>query len=296
MTIIAGFKCYEGIVICSDTQETISNLSKRNIPKLRFEPSGGSHSGDGLAAAFCGAGDNGSFIDKLIETAWIDAQCATSIDEACEEVEKSIANTYRKFGRIYQPGYCPGADLIYGIKMHNSSRLFNAHDAVVTEKHGYETAGIGYYMADFIAGRMYADHLNLYQCVILAAYILFQAKEHVDGCGGESHIAILRDKGVSGPVDYRRVNRLTTLLQFADFEAGRMLLKVAELGLDEKEFREEMDEIVNSLKLIRDSNREKIEKDDEWNKTFSKMHGIEETPKDSFGLPLLSDGEQEKGS
>src|SRR5438874_12034650 len=104
VTIIAGFRCREGIVICADTQETVSGLSKRNTPKLRFEPSGGPHEGDSLAAAFCGAGDNGPFIDKIVETAWEDAQTATSLDEACEEIEKSIKNIYREFGQIYQPG------------------------------------------------------------------------------------------------------------------------------------------------------------------------------------------------
>ena len=51
MTIIAGFKCSEGIVICADTQETIGT-SKRSVPKLRFEPFGGPHEGDTLAIAF----------------------------------------------------------------------------------------------------------------------------------------------------------------------------------------------------------------------------------------------------
>jgi 20S proteasome alpha/beta subunit len=33
MTIIAGFKCHEGLVLCADTQETVGNVSKRNVPK-----------------------------------------------------------------------------------------------------------------------------------------------------------------------------------------------------------------------------------------------------------------------
>jgi hypothetical protein len=55
-------------------------------------------------------------------------------------------------------------------------------------------------ITDFLAARMKPTMLDLHQCVILAAYILFQAKEHVDGCGGESQIAVLRHKGKSGLV------------------------------------------------------------------------------------------------
>lgn len=79
MTIIAGFKSCEGIVICADTQESVSNISKRNVHKLRFEPlplafyGEQAHEGDTIAAAFCGAG-HGPFIDKLVNGAWEAAQ------------------------------------------------------------------------------------------------------------------------------------------------------------------------------------------------------------------------------
>lgn len=236
MTIIAGFKCFQGIVLCADTQETISNLSKRNVPKLRFEPSSGPHHGDRLAAIFCGAGENGAFIDKLVETAWEDAQLATSLDEACCEMEKSIKSTYQEFGQVYQAGYCPSAELIYGIKMHNACRLFSAHGPIVNEKNEYEASGAGYYMADFLAKRMFGTHLTLHQCVILAAYILLQAKEHVDGCGGESHIAVLREEGVSGKVDRYRVEAMTELIEFADGYSGELLLNAANAQLKSAEF------------------------------------------------------------
>ena len=39
VTIVAGFRSYQGIVLCADTQETVANISKRNVPKLIFQPS-----------------------------------------------------------------------------------------------------------------------------------------------------------------------------------------------------------------------------------------------------------------
>src|SRR5487761_187392 len=102
VTIIAGFKGYDGIVLCADTQETIAGF-KRKVPKLRVEP--GKHGAD-LAVAFCGAG-HGPFIDKVVNLAWRDVQTATSLDDACYEIEKSIKATHREFGRIYQPGSLP---------------------------------------------------------------------------------------------------------------------------------------------------------------------------------------------
>jgi hypothetical protein len=79
VTIVAGFKSGDGVVLCADTQETAGNLAKRNVPKLRFEPSSSyailqrilsGEKDEGLAVAFCGATDNGPFLDMLIDEAW----------------------------------------------------------------------------------------------------------------------------------------------------------------------------------------------------------------------------------
>src|SRR5271163_3989291 len=99
VTILAGFRCEDGIVICADTQET-NDPAKRTVSKLRYEES--ESAGLEMAAAFCGAG-HGPFTDKLIERCWVDAQNSTSLDDACAEMESSIKKTYAEFGRIYQP-------------------------------------------------------------------------------------------------------------------------------------------------------------------------------------------------
>jgi hypothetical protein len=297
VTIIAGFKSYQGIVICSDTQEGIEGSpSKKNVPKLRFEPSGKAHSGDGIAAAFCGAGQ-GPFIDKLIENAWQDAQIATGLDEACEEIEKSIKATYKEFGEIFQPGYCPQVQLIYGVKMHDSSRLFSAFGPVVNEKTGYDSAGAGYYIADFLAGRMYASHLTLQQCVILAAYILFQAKEHVEGCGGDSHIAVLRDDGVSGMVDWHRIETLTELLKYADRQTGEILLHVANAELSKKEFLEKTRFEIDTLQTLREEQQRKNAQHDSFLDVFQRSlsGGKFHDEYDIFGLPKPSTPQKLEG-
>jgi hypothetical protein len=159
VTIVAGFKSYEGVVLCADTQETVLH-SKRHVPKLRFEPNAAAKSlrefrgeNTDLAAAFCGAGE-GPFIDKLIDESWKTAQKATSLREAGDRVEASIKGMYREFGKIYQPGFCPQVELIYGIKMKGNCKLFSAVGPVVNEKDEYYSAGQGYYMADFISASL----------------------------------------------------------------------------------------------------------------------------------------------
>jgi len=255
------------------------------VPKLRFEPSEHflglaipKHKSD-FAVAFGGAG-HGPFIDKLVENAWQNSQAATSLDGVCDEIEKSIKATYKEFGEIYQSGFCPSAQLIYGVKMHNNSRLFTAHGPVVNETDGYDSQGIGYYLADFICKRMYNHALTLKQCAILAAYVLFQVKENVDGCGGESHIAILRNGGSSGLIDNDRIEQLSKLLSWSDQDLGQILLAIADLEISDDNLKAKFEQAVELTKLFRDQAKQDIRSADDRHDMFS---GTEE--RDFFGLP-----------
>lgn len=288
VTIIAGFKSPQGIIVCADTQETVGNLSKRNVPKVRFEPSGVREhlllSGvSDLAVAFCGAANNGPFIDKIVDRAWEAAQHTTSIDEACLTIENSIKATYQEFGQIYQRGYCPEAELIYGVKMSGESRLFNAFGAIINEKETYSTGGIGYYMADFLASRMYQRHLNIYQCAILAAYILFQAKEHVDGCGGESQIAVLKNEGASGLAGAGSVDKITELVRLADSVAGEIIIKMADVDIDRPQFQKDGIEMVEALAIMRE--REESKREFRNFRALADLLGGPIMERDALGLP-----------
>lgn len=147
MTIIAGFRCQDGIVVCADTQETLGS-AKRNVPKLEFThgPTWSAEQNKminhDLALAMCGAGDS-PFVDKVASRAWDALRGVADIYEASDAVESMIKETYREFGEIYQPGSFPQAELIYGITIGGQSRLFQASGPLVNEK-SYASSGIGY--------------------------------------------------------------------------------------------------------------------------------------------------------
>ena len=294
MTIIAGFKCQEGVVLCADTQETVGDISKRNVPKLRFEPSGTLNNlqagliGSDLAVAFCGATTNGPFMDEIMDSAWKNVQTATSFEEACESIKTSIKRSYKEFGEIYQPGYCPEAELIYGVKMQGQSRLFDALGPAVNEKSGYASGGIGSYLADFLVSRMYESHLSIRQCVIIAAYVLFQTKEHVNGCGGDSHIAILRNKESSGTLHWKRVEILTNLLEQADKDLGKVLIRHADLRLNQQQFTQQSRETIDLLATLREHDRKELQL---WENKWLGL--LTDLPTDDLGLPLPSGGEKD---
>jgi hypothetical protein len=255
VTIVAGFKFHDGVVLCADTQETIG-VAKRQVPKLRVEEIGGAFAKATalmpMAAAFCAATDNGQFADKLIERAWQSAMQGKSFGQVCQRVERTIKRTYAEFGKIYQPGSLPSVELIYAIKAEGQSSMFSAIGPAVIQEHSYRTLGIGFYLAEFLADRMFHRALSLHQCVILAAYVLFQTKAHIDGCGGESDIAIIRNDGSSGRIDSAVVNAITDNLSSIDAEVGSLLLTNADLDLTDEEVKDRAAHVLSYLDMLRE--------------------------------------------
>lgn len=285
MTIIAGFKSKDGIVICADTQETFGG-TKKDVPKLIFQPSEHSDgSTDDVAAAFCGAGD-GPFIEKLIDSAWQDSVGADTLETLCNRIEDSIKSTYADFGAIFQTGHCPSVDLIYGVKMGGRSKLFHAYGPVVIEKDVYVTAGTGSYIGDYIAGRTTSDHpIPLDRAVTLAVYILEEAKKNVEGCGGESHVAILRNDGASGRVGAKQIAAIADTLNMIDRSLGRFLLKTADLSVPDEDFKKGHESLVKVVTGLRDMRRTKLERDIAgWNAAMEGLAGGRLPKTDLYGL------------
>lgn len=290
VTIIAGFRCQGGIVVCSDTQET-SGTAKRSVPKLQcFQGPVISQDGQGmvnpdLALAICGAGD-GPFIDKIASQAWDAVRHVSNIWEASERVESMIKESYREFGQIYQTGACPQVELIYGITKGGDSRLFQAMGPVINET-TYASNGIGYYLADFLTTRMRGDAwLTMRQTVILAAYILLQAKEHVEGCGGDSHIAVLRESESSGMVDFRLIQHLTEYLKSADHCTGEMLLTAADFSLSDSDASDGISSSVDLLKFMRAEEIKRLEEHRKSDRDLFPSLGDFKREEDDLGLPI----------
>lgn len=269
MAIIAGFKCVEGIVICSDIAEM---GSKRHGPTLRREPSGAQYrtqalfgeGGEGdLAVAFCGAADDRQYLDMLVDEAWEAARRGSSLADASALIKQSIKNTYQEYGSIYQGGLCPKAELVYGLKMGRSSKLFYSNGPAVTEKATYVSGGADCHIADLLASRMYDTGLNIRQCVVLAAYVLSQSRGQSNGVGDDSHVVVLRNEGSGGLVKWAIVESMTRLLKESERALGEIMIRLVDLGVTEEEFRMHSAEAVESLASTREGERRHLQEDKE---------------------------------
>jgi ABC-type cobalt transport system substrate-binding protein len=267
VTIAVGFRFHGGLALCADTQETIEN-TKTWTPKLKFEPSteAGKDSADDLMLAIAGSGE-GPWVDKLTEQIWESISVAETFGGACHSAQQAIKQTYREYGRIFQPGFLPGADLIYGIKMQRRSGLFKANGPIVNEVPHYGIIGSGYYMAEFLIKRLHHNLLSGTQAVLLAAYVLFECKEHVEGCGGDSHIALLSERGRSNVIDTWRVQALTEMLAAQDTALASFLLPGLDWGKSREQHQKSLELLIARLGELR---KRAEEHHKEWNELMGK--------------------------
>ncbi|HVB98257.1 MAG TPA: hypothetical protein VNJ12_02845 [Candidatus Dormibacteraeota bacterium] len=251
MTIVAGMRFNGGVILCADTQETIDQYSKTWTPKLVVKPQPwyAKDSPDDLMVAMAGAGE-GPWVDKLTERAWEDVKEARSFENACAGMEESIKESYRHYGAIFQPGAMPSAELLYGVKMQAKSGLFRASGPLVKEL-DYAAIGAGRHLADFLTDRLHQRYFPGPQAVILAAYVLFQCIEHVDGCGGDKHIAALNEAGDSGMLDPVRIDFLVTQLRDVQDAAADLLLSAPDFSMRPEDFDEGMKSLIERIKEMR---------------------------------------------
>lgn len=256
VTIAAGFVCRDGVVICADTQETYGNLLKISVPKITIRP--GARVPGQPRMVMAGAGD-GPFIDKLADEAWKNVTRAgvTELDAVADAIETAIKNTYEEFGRIYQAGAMPTAELIYGVV--GSTRLpslFRASGPVVNSIPTYASIGVGLYMADYIADRMgHASMMDSGWAELLGIYLLQQAKDYIDGCGGESHVVTLHGNGTVTRLDHADVLLIGGHMKRLDQQTSAVLLSAPDLDLSDEEFRKRVEIFTTFVEEMRQEHR-----------------------------------------
>ena len=259
MTIAAGFVARDGIVLCADTQETYGQLLKLNTPKIIVRPE--SFIPGAPRIVFAGAG-HGPFIDKLANEAWKRVSARTpagQFSDVCDDIEASIKDTHEEFGRIFQSGAMPNAELIYGVAVGGRRGLFRAIGPIVNPVDMYASVGVGLYLADYIHDRLglasagFADS-GWYE--ILAIYLLQQAKDYIEGCGGDSHVLTLMASGKVSIVDRMDVALIANHIKQLDRNSSTVLMSTPDLNLSDDELEKRIETFLILARNLRKEHKQ----------------------------------------
>jgi hypothetical protein len=192
MTIAAGFSAGGSVILCADSEETISDYAKSAAQKI-FTCS----FGDSWRLAIAGAGD------------------ASLIELFQEELTRRIAGDQFDYGGIHQKieftlrqihklhvwprtgGNQTSFQLLIALQWKDpgGAALFVTQESVLLPVHGFQTIGIGKYLADYLLTRIYAQG-EIYKArseevMRVAIFVLDQVKSAIQGCDGQTHLFVM---------------------------------------------------------------------------------------------------------
>lgn len=197
MTIAAGFHCRDGVILCADTElnygdsikVTGSKMQYLVRPKEAFVAVTGSGHWNYVQMAF-----------QKIQERWMAAQIEDMDGPKLKDLVEDIVLEIYERHIAFAPDPKPGFSLLLGLKTRESTVLIVSNETAVAFNYNFEISGIGttfgLYLADVVQWRREGSTYTAKEAAILAAYILWVAKQYTPGCGGASEVMALTRSGI----------------------------------------------------------------------------------------------------
>lgn len=195
MTLIAAFRCYEGVVICADSQETRGDL-RAPVKKIIHKDSGA------YQVAIGGSGDDGTltdiFIQRFIEEV---GMWESELEE--KTLEHNIRTSLSDF--LYQEANVPqgidlGIDFIVCLRRITDGRIFlwklwgpnERHGPLIQRVEQWTFAGDGYVHIGEV-NKLYQGNASAFRCILLGVHLLSLVALTSNLVGGETQVVCVSD-------------------------------------------------------------------------------------------------------
>lgn len=196
MTLVAGFKCFGGVVLCADTQENAEDL-KLWAEKLFY------YNNEWCQAGFGGSGSSW-IVDRLLERIGqeMDDRRCDNLRDVTNCIRFGLQEVYDKEIRLHpDKDEDKRSELLIAVrpKMQQEVTMFRTNGPVMSEVVGlgYQVVGVGE-VVSYIAQNLYRHSLPISQGVTLAIHLVNLAKKYVDSVGGDTNVLILTSDGRIG--------------------------------------------------------------------------------------------------
>ena len=203
MTIGIGFTTGDAVILCAETQETVSDYTKTTTQKIRVTTFF-----NNWRLAISGSSDASQYIELFEHEVW-NALCNAGTDFNYARSVNIIKATLHKIHKQYiwlRHGSEGRPSLqfliaIQGINPNPSRSLLFSQDGAlypVSSHDHYASIGVGYHMAKAIKDRLLPDAGLIYNspAEVIAnfgIYILWHVKKSIVGCDGNTLVLILQN-------------------------------------------------------------------------------------------------------
>jgi hypothetical protein len=251
MTIVAGFRCHDGLVLCADTEHS-DGFSKFQRRKIR------SFVDQDCVIRFAGAGHS-DYIDmtteKIMSRLPAKGKSIQAIKDSFEEVVLDIQTHHIQPFFDMHDQYRPQVRLLAIIRLTTGElELIKVSDTTVSTVEDYDVLGSGEHLARSLVDWLYDPMTPTRLMRVVALNIVQQTKRYVSGVGGTTHVASLTS-------DVQR--RQAGLYDDSEFFFGiqKYLRPLLLASIDEKaedtEFTKHRDKLIELLNDVRSATNRK---------------------------------------
>lgn len=182
----------DGIVLAADSLETVDEYLKVFKPKLVELPLISSD----LKCVVVGAGD-GPFVDEIMEEI---SEALDLIEPSTSAAKQAIQRVVTKTCNRVWPLYTrqvdkPQATLLIGLRGNDGLCLLEAPVPMIKAVDRYTFIGAGRVLAIYKAKQLMPDGVPLHVGIPLLTHILDTVSKNADGCGGDTHLAVIHPDG-----------------------------------------------------------------------------------------------------
>lgn len=185
MTIVAGFKCSDGVVLAADTQVTNWNTYSYECKILDI-------SGSGLDCYLAYSGD--VLLTKEVQQEFKNAlRTVPNEDELISTIRVTASELHRRYFTNAAKDDKSKLQMLAAIRTNEAWNLFLILGSRFVPIDRYHLLGIGEDTARVIFESRYSTALTIQEAGHLAAYGLRLIKKHVPGCGGDSDVYLFEN-------------------------------------------------------------------------------------------------------
>lgn len=221
MTIAAGFHCNEGIVLCADTQETISGYIKGYDGKIItsiFHDS---------VVSIAGSGSS-DYIQTAKQKAVVGLDGIKDFPAIKKKLESNLIEVFdNHLGRWahFAESERPVVELLIAVSMvAGGFGLFHWSGTSFHQTHS-KAIGAGILLANTLIQEYGIGNHTLKELSSLAIFILAKVKKNVDTCGGSTHMVIMKKGGDFSYPDDKQLEKVESRAEELEIQSRKRLKK-----------------------------------------------------------------------
>lgn len=271
MTIAAGFRFAEGLLLCADTQITSPGYMKLNDSKIvaiDFASNGGSKAAFALTGSL-------AYCHMAVEHCRRELASNAPDKMSSSEMMISIEDALEGFCEDHlfkHPAFERGeisVQMLIGTWSHVDKilTLLAARENAVNVIRDYDCLGAGQFLAHYLVPTLFRHAMmGLADATNIAHHVLRETKSYVDSCGGGSQLIVLHKDGTLANISHSTIRTGETMSAAFKEAVKRLLVCSADLTLEKDKLKAEFE---LAFEIVQASRNQLL---DEQKREFNKVY------------------------